>query len=1104
MDNNLDLKHVFDSLSPAQKALVMDKLKHAENTVTDLNGLDPELDILRLDTTFTLKLPQDSVFPRAPYKAILLTGATGFVGSHVLYSFLKSTTAHLYCLVRGNSAEHARIRIITALKSRKLWNAEYQDRITVFCADLSQDNFGLELDQYRALSFLIDSIVHCGGIVNFAFSYTMLRGTALGSTQHLLRFATLNRLKKFNFISSYSALLSHGVTHHPFFSEGPLPDRPCDMRLGYIKSKWVSEKLLENASQQGVPVTIMRLGNVLADINTGLGNAKDLFTYIPEFCIKRKLFPDINFKLDLSPVNFVRDAVVTISQQGCLPYHVVNVVNPNPFDMTSLKTMMTSLGPVLTLPYEDWVKHFIEYLVESVPGYSFSDLFDQKKFSLKHLVFPAHIGFQTDALIEDCNLSGQQLEASLVVQSLFMSDKLTQKSIYSSDAGPLIQSILHLNTSKRPTILQSFIHKETAKAGTLMDGVARSLSQFKLDGPFKSFFCSSRYEAIDGLVKLCRHQQRGKDVFYCLDEDPNLAAFTHPLSSFNLSTKPGLHFFDSISHLMSTLDTSHKESCGVLITLYPDRPFTDVLPLVTQLQGYRIPVFIDISYLSIDTLPNVPFKFFGIVAGPMITHHRMPSAVFCVDRRTYQPWNSIDNCILHTSTYANNLLLTTSVCQAISAILPLPKGDSSHDITLTQFQRHINPKLALLLKAIGMANPVITAHESVLTLQTKRAKEVECIDALGSFGCSLRGHSPSDIPDLLVKFDEKTNYVSQLKTVLSRLSGLPNCLMSVSGASAVEKALSLALLAAPSKPYVIVFKGGFSGKTLFSLTGTAKEKYRHPFYPLYENVIILDPWTDSFTSQFDEILLRYPVGLVWFELIQGEAGIKPLPLSVIDHIKKRRDDAQYLIGVDEIQSGLFRTGTCFNYQKKSLSPDIVTIAKGLSDMTFPNAAVVVSDAVYHEAKKNNAHYVSLLDTHFNHQLGAYIALNALKKAQDLHLAQNATDMGHFILTSLKALEGRSLVRNVRGEGLMIGIELDDSRFPFNIPALKDYVSALFCGACMKLAPYPVLVAFTLNSGNIVRIEPALTITKDEALKIVNCISFIAKMSPLKIVSSVFR
>ena len=1109
---NEDFKRVFDCLSPAQKTIILEKLKQAQRYSIDTDQREPELDILKSDTSFSMEFPEDRTPPTPPFKAILLTGTTGFVGSHVLSSYLRKTDAHVYCVVRGDSQDHAKSRLIMSMKSRRLWHEGDDHRITVFKGDLSENYFGLPVDTYRALSFLVDSIVHCAGLVNFAFSYSMIRGTALGSTQHLLKFAILNRLKKFNFISSYSAMLSFGVSSDQPFSEAPLPDEPFAMHLGYIKSKWVAEKLLQNAAKQGISVSVLRLGNVMTDLETGIGNPQDLFNYIPEFCVKRRIFPDVDFQLDFSPVNFVRDAVVAIAQKASTGYDIFNVVNPNHYDLISLKKLTSRLSPVMTVPFDEWVSLFTDYLRETVPEYSFSLLFQQEGFSLRHLVFPSEKPFQTDGLTSVIDVSPYLLEPARIIEKLFVTLPAIQPALYTGSMNDVIDSILTLNQSQRPTILQSFIHQECAQAGLLLDHVAHSLSTQPLQRPFKSFFCSSRYEAVDGLIKLSRQRSKTRHQFLCFDPDGSLLAMSQPLASFDLDIRPGVSFFKTLPELMARIQQTPHLVAGVLMTLTDQDSIEKIKESSRHLESLRIPMFIDISMLSLDNLPVLPFKFSGMVAGPMLTNYQLPSAVFCVDKTTYSPWNTIDNCILHTSTYAYNLLLLTSIIRSITTSITIPTPilnqineiGASHQMTLNYYQKYINPKLKLLLTAIGMANMVVSAHQSVLKIRNKQNQDVECVDALGSFGCSLRGHSPADMTDHLATFNPATNYITQLKEEMCRISGLSRCFISVSGASAVDMAMSMALLACPEKPYIIVFKGGFAGKTLLSLSGTAKDKYRKPFGPLYDHVLFLDPWKADFTSQFDALIKRYPVGLVWFELIQGEAGIRPVPESVITHIQAARKEHHYLIGLDEIQSGLYRTGTCFNFQRKSLTPDIITVAKGLSDMTFPNACVLVTEPVYRAAKKNNAPYMALADSHFNHQVGAFVALNALKKAQDLNLQDNAQQMGDFIISSLKSLEGKSLIRKVRGEGLMIGLELDDSKFPFQMSALKDYVSALFCGACMKLAPYPVLVAFTLNSGNIVRIEPALTLTKDEALKIVNCISFVAQFSPLKVVSSAFR
>ena len=230
-------------------------------------------------------------------------------------------------------------------------------------------------------------------------------------------------------------------------------------------------------------------------------------------------------------------------------------------------------------------------------------------------------------------------------------------------------------------------------------------------------------------------------------------------------------------------------------------------------------------------------------------------------------------------------------------------------------------------------------------------------------------------------------------------------------------------------------------------------------------------------------------------MVQGEAGIKPLPQPLLEAIEAHQKQHDYLIGIDEIQTGLFRTGKFLNYEGKIARPDILTIGKGLSDMTCPIAAVLVQNNVLIAAEKTNIDYTSKIKNYYANALSSAISANALEWANAHDLATNATNMGNKIINALKKVEGKSLIKDVRGEGLLIGVELNADQFPLNLPFFKHYTAALFAACCLQNKKQAVLVAFTLNNPHTVRITPSLTITEEDTDKIIETVTEVARYSP---------
>src|SRR5260370_21615357 len=143
---------------------------------------------------------------------------------------------------------------------------------------------------------------------------------------------------------------------------------------------------------------------------------------------------------------------------------------------------------------------------------------------------------------------------------------------------------------------------------------------------------------------------------------------------------------------------------------------------------------------------------------------------------------------------------------------------------------------------------------------------------------------------------------------LRDLTGLDNVLPAVSGATAVENALKIALGAQHPRRHVLAVKAGFGGKTLFALTGTANASYKEHIEPLYGDVLYVDPFAPDATAQIEAALAKHPVAVVQVELIQAVGGVRRGPVEGIRYLEARRRHWGYLLLVDEVQTGVWRTG----------------------------------------------------------------------------------------------------------------------------------------------------------------------------------------------------
>jgi thioester reductase-like protein len=206
---------------------------------------------------------------------VLLTGATGFIGSHLLADLLRRTSAHVHCLVRAADRREAEKRLAAVLTELDLWDVE--DRVSALPGNLGRPGLGLDGRDFTRLAREADAVVE------------------------LLRLAATGRPKHLHHVSSLSALPA-GRVRHPAH-EGRLPGRPpAD---GYGQSKWVAERLLAAARGRHLPATVYRLSDVAAHSVTGRSNATALLDRLLGLCLRTGMRVPSAVELDWTPVDSV-------------------------------------------------------------------------------------------------------------------------------------------------------------------------------------------------------------------------------------------------------------------------------------------------------------------------------------------------------------------------------------------------------------------------------------------------------------------------------------------------------------------------------------------------------------------------------------------------------------------------------------------------------------------------------------------------------------------------------------------------------------------------------------------------------------------------------
>ncbi|KAI9199368.1 male sterility protein-domain-containing protein [Polychytrium aggregatum] len=351
----------FDSLSVGRLALAIKEEYDVEISPMMLlsNGLTP-LDVAQLVIDLqgnhplmppTVDLDQEAarlddasvtaeglpplVFPESP-RGIVLTGATGFLGSFLLYELAaKYPAARIYCLVRAASDqaaidrifETARKLILNPQQTHYLVN-NVKPRLVGVCGDLSLDQWGLTNKRWKKIGKETDMVVHCGAEVHWLDDYEALKGPNVLGTATALRLATTHHLKPLHFISAVGAIpMARGA-------RTPLEERVYsnwNVSGGYAQTKWVSEQLINKARSRGVPATIIRPSLIASDSVYGVCHSDDYIWQYIKGCIRIGIAPSnaTPVTITMNPVDHVAKVVAAIAaSEAALPKFVFHISDP--------------------------------------------------------------------------------------------------------------------------------------------------------------------------------------------------------------------------------------------------------------------------------------------------------------------------------------------------------------------------------------------------------------------------------------------------------------------------------------------------------------------------------------------------------------------------------------------------------------------------------------------------------------------------------------------------------------------------------------------------------------------------------------------------------
>ncbi len=346
------------------------------------------------------------------------------------------------------------------------------------------------------------------------------------------------------------------------------------------------------------------------------------------------------------------------------------------------------------------------------------------------------------------------------------------------------------------------------------------------------------------------------------------------------------------------------------------------------------------------------------------------------------------------------------------------------------------------------------------------------LDALGGIAVNTLGHNhPRLVPalqDQLGKIIHSCNYyhvpnAEKLAAKLVELSGLTNVFFCCTGLEANEAAIKLARKFGHDKsisnPQIVVYEKAFHGRSIATLSATGNPKVQQGFEPLVEGFIRV-PLNDI------EALKKATEGnpnvvAVFFETIQGEGGVNPMRVEYLKQVRALCDEKDWLLMIDEVQCGMGRTGKWFAHQWAGIKPDVMPLAKGLGS-GVPIGAVVAGPKAANIFQPGNHG-----TTFGGNPLAMRAGVETIRIMEEDKLLDNATKVGAHLKGALeKALAGNPGVKEVRGQGLMLGIELTKP-----------------CGVLTQRAADAALL-ISVTADNVIRLVPPLILTEAEADEIV--------------------
>ncbi|MDP3921099.1 MAG: aspartate aminotransferase family protein [Candidatus Omnitrophota bacterium] len=410
------------------------------------------------------------------------------------------------------------------------------------------------------------------------------------------------------------------------------------------------------------------------------------------------------------------------------------------------------------------------------------------------------------------------------------------------------------------------------------------------------------------------------------------------------------------------------------------------------------------------------------------------------------------------------------------------------------FRKHndyLNPIVTMIVRFLGMNRRFVEARGIHLKDDSGR----KYLDFLSGFGALNLGHEPPEVLQALRLVEESPNimqaslnpFAAKLAEYLAEVTpgDLSRSFFCNSGAEAVEAALKLAR-AATGRRMLLFAEGAYHGKTFGALSVSGREKYKKPFAPLLPDTQAV-PYGDL--EALRKSLSNKTAAAFIVEPIQGENGVLVPPDGYLKGAEELCREFGTLLLVDEVQTGVGRTGKLFACEHEGVEPDVLILSKALGGGVMPIGAMVTTDIIWKKAYGSLETGLLHSSTFGGNSRACACGIATLRAVLSKNLPAKAAAAGRVLLKKARALTKRStLLREVRGKGLLLGLVF--VRVKGKSPLMEGAIT-LWVARQMFLR-HGIVMAFTLNNLDVLRIAPPLNITQKHIEYFIDSLSDVLK------------